>query len=66
MDMDLLLWSTDLAIPFRAQSSLRCLRVKESNRYVLSFAEYSLRNLATFGATTAVQYPWNGFREKYS
>ncbi len=24
-------------------------------RYVLSFAEYSLRNLATFGATNAVQ-----------
>jgi len=35
-------------------------------RYVLSFAVKSLRNLTTFGATTAVQYPWNGFRKKYS
>jgi len=26
-------------------------------RYVLSFAVKSLRNFATFGATTAVQYP---------
>ena len=44
----------------------RALVRRSRTRYVLSFAEYSLRNLATFGATTAVQYPWNGFREKYS
>ena len=35
-------------------------------RYVLSFVVKSLRNFATFGATTAVQYPWNGFLKKYS
>jgi hypothetical protein len=28
-------------------------------RYALSFAVKRLRNFATFGATTAVQYPWN-------
>ncbi len=50
---------------FSEQDSRTLVR-RSRTRYVLSFAEYSLRNLATFGATTAVQYPWNGFREKYS